>query len=99
LPKAHEEYEGILIYLSGYYPSTPLKFDQEYQRTKSRLAYNPHGFSRYPGNPEYRRVLIGKYTLFYKIDDERHEVHIHRILRSSWDIPRHLQKEDDNPPA
>ena len=33
--------------------------------------------------------------MLYKIAEERHEVHIHRILRSSWDIPRRLQAEEE----
>jgi len=94
LPEAHEDRKNILFYLSGFYPSTPLKFDQELRRVKARLAYDPHG-SRYPGNPEYHRVFIGKYTMFYKVDDEHHEVHIYRIIHSSWDIPKALHTEEE----
>ena len=95
LPKAHEDYKIIVIYLSRFYPSTPLRFDSEYQRVKGILAYNPRGCSVYPGNPAYRRAFVGKYTLLYKIDEGRHEVHIHRIIRSSWDIPSQLQNSED----
>jgi len=91
LPKALEDYMEVLDYLSGFYPSTPLKFDDALLRMKSRLAYNPRCCSVYRGNPAYRRAFVGKYTMLYKIDEERREVHIHRILRSSWDIPSALQ--------
>jgi len=101
LPKAHEDYKSILVYLSNFYPSTPLKFDNDYQRVKSILAYNPRGCSVYSYHPDYRRALVGNYTLLYKIDDEHHEVHIHRIIRSNWEISSHLQysedTEDDGP--
>ena len=95
LPKALEDYMDALDYLSAFYPSTPLKFDGELQRMKSRLAYNPRCCSVYPGNPAYRRALVGKYTLLYKIAEEPHEVHIHRIIRSSWDIPTMLRQPED----
>ena len=91
LPRAHEDYKLIMRYLGRFYPSTPLRFDNEYLRTKSKLAYNPRCCSPYPDKPEYRRAIIGKYTMFYKIDEARREVHIHRILRSSGNIPQALQ--------
>ena len=95
LPRALDDYMDALDYLSGFYPTTPLKFDDELLRVKSRLAYNPRSCSVYPDFPAYRRALVGKYTLLYKIDEERHEVHIHRIIRSSWDIPSQLQNSED----
>ncbi|MCL1952343.1 MAG: type II toxin-antitoxin system RelE/ParE family toxin [Oscillospiraceae bacterium] len=95
MPKAHEDLKRVLTYLRGFYPSTPLKFDREYQRLKSRLAYNPRCCSPYPGNPAYRRAFVGKYSLFYKIAEEPREVHIHRILRSNWDIPPMLQETEE----
>ena len=93
LPKAHEDYARALIYLGGFYATTPLKFDAEYLRLKSRLEFNPRCCSPYPGNPAYRRAIVGKYTLFYQIVEERHEVHIHRIIRSTWNIPALLEDE------
>jgi len=84
----------LLDYLSSFYPSTPRKFDWEFQKAKRRLEDNPYGWSVYHDFPTYRRAIVGKYTMLYKIDDERHEVHIHRIIRSNWDIPNLLQQEE-----
>jgi len=65
LPTAHEDRLRILIYLSGFYQSTPIKFEQELQRAKERLAENPYGPSVYCDIPVFRRVIIGKkHTLF-----------------------------------
>jgi len=96
LPRAHKDYLHVLAYLSGFYPSTPVRFRSEYKKCLSQLEDNPYSWPVYHANPDYRRVLIGKYTMLYKIDEERHEVHIHRILRSSWDIPRYLPTEPDD---
>jgi len=60
------------------------------------LAWNPYGFSAYPDNPTYRRAIIGKYSLFFTVHKDRHEVHIHRIIRSSWDIPKALHPSEDD---
>ena len=95
-PKALNDYFNALDYLSYFYPGTPKRFDKAFEKAKQRLEDNPRCYSSYPGNPAYRRALIGKYIMLYKIDDERHEVHIHRILRSSWDVPNLLpQPEED----
>jgi len=96
LPKAHEDRLSAISYLSNFYPSTPLKFENALQRAKDRLAEDPYGPSAYYDMPVFRRVIIEKkYTMFYIIDEERHEVHIHRILRSSWDLPRILRNAEE----
>jgi plasmid stabilization system protein ParE len=95
LPRAHRDYLHALEYLSGFYPGTPLRFRSEYQKRLSQLEDSPYGCPVYYAFPDYRRVLVGKYTMLYKIDDEYHEVHIHRILRSNWDIPRRVQEEEE----
>ena len=96
LPKARRDYLQALEYLSGFYPGTPQRFRSEYRKRMLQLELNPHGCPTYYAYPEYRRVLIGKYTMLYKINEERREVHIHRILRSSWDIPKQLKADEEN---
>ena len=60
-----------------------------------QLEENPYSWPLYYALPDYRRVLAGKYTMLYKIDDERCEVHIHRILRGSWDVSQYLQEDEE----
>ena len=98
LPSARRDYLLVLEYLSGFYPSTPLRFRSEYKKRMCQLEDNPYSCPLYYVCPSYRRTLIGKYTMLYKIDDEEHEVHIHRIIRSSWNIPSMLYDEDDDEP-
>ena len=94
-PRALEDYFNALDYLSGFYPSTPKNFDIAFLREKKRLEDNPYSWSVFYDFPAYRRAIVGKYTMLYKVDDERHEVHIHRILRSSWDIPKAMHTEEE----
>ena len=96
LPKARDDYARVTAYLSGFYPGTPRRFHGEYMKTLQRLKENPRCCSPYPDNPAYRRALVGKYIVLYKIDDEQHEVHIHRILRGSWDIPGVMREAEDS---
>ena len=94
LPKAHRDYLHALEYLSGFYPGTPLQFRNEYKKTLRQLEDSPRSCPIYYAFPDYRRALISKYTMLYKIDEEHHEIYVHRILRSSWDIPGRLQEEE-----
>ena len=91
LPKAHKDLLGIMDYLSGFYPSTPRNFAQAYRKTMATVKNNPYSWSEYYDYPLYRRAIAGKYTVLYIVDDEAHEVQVHRILRGSSDILRILQ--------
>ena len=95
LPEARRDYYRAMDYLSGFYTSTPRKFYQAYEKILRQLEFNPRCCSPYPGNPAYRRAIVGKYTMLYQIVEERHEVHILRIIRSTWNIPALLEDEPE----
>jgi len=84
-----------LEYLSGFYPSTPIRFRDAYQKQMLQLEDNPYSCSVYYAFPEYHRAIVGNYIVLYKIDDAQHQVHIHRILRSNWNIPKYLEPEEE----
>ena len=98
LPRAREDYAQILRYLSGFYPSTPRKFAQEYRKMRQRIKRNPFGCTAYEGIPGFRRAFAGKYLVFYDIIEETRTVRIHRILRASWNISNILQGPAQEPP-
>jgi hypothetical protein len=35
-------------------------------------------------------MFVDNYIVFYKINDEEKQIDIYRILRVSWDLPKHL---------
>nr|AGS51927.1 hypothetical protein [uncultured bacterium contig00002] len=47
-------------------------------------------FPEYPENTDYRRMLVGNYMVFYKVNEAEKQIDIYRILRASWDIPKHV---------
>jgi len=81
-------------YLSGFYPGTPRKFALAYKKAMATVKDNPYSWSEYYDCPLYRRAIAGKYTVFYIVDDEAHEVQVHRVLRGSSDILRILENEN-----
>ena len=89
-PFAKEDKENIIIYLSKFYPGTPGRFKFLLKEHIAKLKENPYMYSEYPENIEYRSMLVGNYIVFYKVNEEKKQISIYRILRASWDLPKYL---------
>jgi len=89
-PFAKEDKKEILTYLSKFYPKTPYRFTASLKEHIAYLKDNPYIYSEYPENTDYRRMLVGNYIVFYKINDSEKQIDIYRILRASWDLPKYL---------
>ena len=89
-PFAKEDKKSIKTYLTKFYPETPRRFDALLKEHIDNLKDNPYMYGEYPENTDYRRVLVGNYVVFYKVNDAEKQVDIYRILRASWDLPKYL---------
>jgi plasmid stabilization system protein ParE len=86
-----QTYERITHeYLSQFYPGTPGKFLTGMDQIVLNLAENPKMYPVYSPKPGYRKAVVGKYIVFYTVDDENKRVEISRILRGSWDIKKYI---------
>ena len=50
----------------------------------------PYMYPVYEDIPPFRKAVVGKYLVFYTVDDDKKLVQIHHILRGAWDIPQYL---------
>ena len=89
-PFAKDDKENIILYLSKFYPATPGRFKALLKEHITKLKENPYIYSEYQENIKYRRILVGNYIVFYKVNEEKKQVSIYRILRASWDLPKYL---------
>ena len=89
-PFAKEDKKEIKAYLSKFYPETPRKFTNFLKEHIANLKENPYLYPEYQKNTDYRRMLVGNYIVFYKINDSEKQIDIYRILRASWDLPIYL---------
>ena len=89
-PFAKEDKKEIKAYLSKFYPETPRKFTVSLKEHIANLKENPYLYPEYPGKTDYRRMLVGNYIVFYKVNDTEKQIDIYRILRASWDLPKYL---------
>ena len=90
LAPAAEDIKEIKKYLAGFYQNTAKKFIRLYKQKTYRLRDMPYSCERYTDDPDYRRMVVGDYLVFYMVDDEKRIVDIHRVLHGSRDILRHL---------
>jgi len=89
-PFAKEDRKEIKTYLSGFYPKTPQRFDNALKEHIANLKENPYMYPEYHENTDYRRMTVGNYIVFYKINETETQIDIYRILRASWDLPKYL---------
>jgi len=89
-PFAKEDKEEIKTYLSKFYPGTPRRFTASLKEHIANLKDNPYIYPEYPENTDYRRMSVGNYIVFYKVNDTEKQIDIYRILRASWDLPKYL---------
>jgi plasmid stabilization system protein ParE len=87
---ALDDKKNIEGYLKQFYPGTPHKFVAALKEKLTGLKENPYMYQAYEGNPAYRKIVVSNYLVFYKINDEKHIIEIHRILPGSWDLARIL---------
>ena len=91
---AENDYNVIIRYLSQFYPSTPAKFKKALKKAFSALTGNPYMYGVCLYNPEYRRVPVSDYIVFYKVIEENETtgiVEIYRILHGSRDVEKILE--------
>ena len=87
---AKEDKKEIKIYLSKFYPDTPKRFITALKKHIANIKENPYMYPIYPEDPEFRRMIVDNYIVLYEVFEEDKKIEIARILRASWDLPKHL---------
>ena len=91
LPEARGDSEEIREYLSQYYESTVRNFFALLKKRINSIKSNPFIAPPYLERPSYRRLVVEDYLVFYKVDEDKKLIEIHRILHGSRDISRYVQ--------
>ena len=87
---ALEDVAEIKRYLSNFYPGTWPRFADKLERGISGLSAMPYICEAWQPKPTYRRLVVDKYLVFYKVLDAEKTIQIHRILHGSRNIQRFL---------
>jgi addiction module RelE/StbE family toxin len=90
LPQTVKDRDEIRTYLSQFYPGTSKRFFALLKKKISGLKMYPHSCPVYGDDPDYRKLVVGDYLVFYMVEDAAKIVAIHSILHGSRDIRQHL---------
>jgi plasmid stabilization system protein ParE len=93
LTLARQDRIDIQNYLKKFYPNTPKKFIAHLKKSINNLKEAPYMYSLYEWNKNYRRIVVDKYLVFYKIDEKSKVVNVYRILPGSWDLSRYFEND------
>lgn len=89
--EAASDKSEIKKYLSQYYESTVENFFHLLKKKISRLKDFPYSCPVYEDDPDYRKLIVGDYLVFYMVNETNKIVEIHRIFHGSRDIRQHLK--------
>ena len=93
LPDTVKDRDEIREYLSQYYESTVKNFFKLLKEKTARLKDFPYSCPPYEYDPDYRRLVVGDYLVFYIVNENDKVVEIHRIFHGTQNIRRHLLKQ------
>ena len=90
LPETVIDRAEIRTYLAKYYESTVRNFFVFLKERIGQLKEFPYSCPTYDDDPDYRKLVVGDYLVFYMVDEDSKTVEIHRIFHGSQDIKRHF---------
>ena len=92
LPDTVTDREELREYLSQYYAGTVRRLFALLKKSAARLKKWPYSCPVYEDDPDYRKLVVGDYLVFYMVNEDEKTVDIHRIFHGTRDIRRHLAR-------
>ena len=90
LPDTVEDRANIRDYLSQYYKGTAKRFFDLLKKKIARLKDYPYSCPIYEDDPDYHRLVVGDFLVFYVVNEDEKIVEIHRVFHGSLDIRQKL---------
>ena len=90
LPDTIIDKEDIKEYLSQYYPDSAGRFFSRMRKRIAHIKKYPYSCPVYEGDPDYRRLVVDDFLVFYMVRENPKSIEIHRIFHGSQDISRQL---------
>ena len=87
---AKHDREAIKVYLDQFSSTAAKKL---FDRIRSRIEYvkeNPYMCEVYKRRPQFRKMVVGDYLVFYKVNEDESMVEVHHIFHGMTDIEHHL---------
>ena len=86
----HTDISNLISDLEKY-PQKAKRIFETLDRKLSRLAQAPEMYQIYEDFPEFRRITVEDYLVFYTINKHDRIIEIHRLIYGRKDIIRQLE--------
>ena len=90
LETARHDRDAVKAYL-GQYPSIAVQ--RLFDKVKSKMELvkiNPYMYEVYARRPQFRRIVVDDYLVFYKVIEESKIIEVHHILHGMIDVEQYL---------
>ena len=94
--QALEDFKQIKAYLSQYSTQAAQKFFEEYREKIESLKNYPFLYARSEIDPDFRRIVVGDYNVFYQVDEKTLTIMIARAGHGSRDFEWLLRQEQES---
>jgi len=72
------------------HPQKAKRIFEEMDKKLSNLIDNPELYPVYEDFPEFRRIVVEDYLVFYTINERACIIEVHRLIHGKMDIPKKL---------
>lgn len=93
LSTAKDDFKQIKQYLSQYSSNTAKKFFDEYKSKLDLIKIFPNMYEQSSIDPDYRRMIVGDFLVFYRVDEKTGIISIERAGHGSRDFQRLLTRQ------
>ena len=86
LVTAKQDRESIKTYLNQFSLTAAKRLFDKIKRNMEYVKENPYMFKAYERRPQFRRMVIEDYVVFYKVDESTKTIEVHNILHGMMDL-------------
>jgi len=85
----YSDIADVASYLEGY-PRKAKCIFESMDNKLSKLVDNPKLYPIYEDFPDFRRIVIEDYLVFYTINEQADIIEVHRLICGKMDVPYQL---------
>ena len=82
--------DAIKAYLDQYSPVAAKRLFSKIKNNLELVKENPYMYEAYGRRPQFRRMVVEDYLVFYKVIEEEKMIEIHHIFHSMINIEQRL---------
>ena len=82
--------DTIKAYLDHYSPAAAKRLFDKIKSNMELVKENPYMYEVYERRPQFRRMVVEDYLVFYKVNEEERTIEVHHIFHGKMSIEQHL---------